>query len=290
MSFTIPLSSVEKFGRDLVRPEGVMALKDGTVWTSHGDGHCTRINYDGSQQNLGDLGGEPNGICIDRDSSVIIANIGNGKVQRLRPSGSHDVITNSMENKPLTTPNFPHVDSKGRLWFTSSTDLRRHYDATRHPVPDGRVCRVEHSKTKILAEGILFANGMALDAEEKFVYVAETMGKRVIRFELFDNGELGRPEHYGPDFGPMGHPDGIAFDAAGNLWVTLVMMNALGIITPKREFHIVLHDQQGDVVRRPTNITFGGPGLKTAYVGSLRGPYIPIFEAPEPGLPLIHQR
>ena len=65
---------------------------------------------------------------------------------------------------------------------------------------------------------------------------------------------------------------------------------ALGIITPKREFHIVLQDLQGDIVRRPTNITFGGPDMRTAYVGSLRGPFIPTFQAPEPGLPLIHQK
>ncbi len=50
MPFKIELNSVEKFGRDLVRPEGVMALKDGTVWTSHGGGHCTRIAPDGSQK------------------------------------------------------------------------------------------------------------------------------------------------------------------------------------------------------------------------------------------------
>jgi gluconolactonase len=101
---------------------------------------------------------------------------------------------------------------------------------------------------------------------------------------------VGRPENYGPDFGPQGHPDGIAFDADGNLWVTLVVMNALGIITPRREFYVVVHDQQGDLLRRPTNITFGGPGLRTAYVGSLRGPYIPTFQSPIPGLPLIHQK
>ena len=85
--FEIKLSQIQKFGRDLVRPEGVMCLKDGTVWTSHGEGHCTRIAPDGSQKNLGELGGEPNGICIDRDGSVIIANIGNGQVQRMYADG-----------------------------------------------------------------------------------------------------------------------------------------------------------------------------------------------------------
>ncbi len=288
--FEIKLGQIEKFGRDLVRPEGVMCLKDGTVWTSHGGGHCTRIAPDGSQKVLGELGGEPNGICIDRDGTVIVANIGNGQVQRLHAAGRHDVLTTTMEGRPMPTPNFPHVDSHGRIWVTNSTDLRRHPDATRHPIADGRLCRIENGETRILAEGIQFANGCTLDAEEKFVYVAETMDQRVVRYEIHDDGTVGRPENYGPQFGPMGHPDGIAFDAEGNLWVTLVVMNALGIITPRREFFVVLHDHQGDLMPRPTNITFGGPGLRTAYIGSLRGPYICTFQVPYPGLPLIHQK
>jgi sugar lactone lactonase YvrE len=290
MPLEIKLNQLEKFGRDLVRPEGVMALKDGTVWTSHGEGHCTRIASDGSQRVVGELGGEPNGICIDRDGSVIIANIGNGKVQRLFDDGRSELITDSMDGRPMPTPNFPHVDSLGRLWVTNSTTLRRHFDATRHPVPDGTLCRVENGKTRVLAEGIQFANGCTLDADEKFVYVAETMDQRVVRYPINDDGTVGRPENYGPQFGPDGHPDGIAFDAEGNLWVTLVVMNALGIITPKREFHVVVQDTEGKLLRRPTNITFGGPGLRTAYIGSLRGPYICTFRAPNPGLPLIHQR
>jgi sugar lactone lactonase YvrE len=290
MSFQVQLGEIEKFGRDLVRPEGVMALNDGTVWTSHGHGHCTRIAPDGKQENLGQLGGEPNGICINHDGSVIVANIGNGQVQRLSLDGRHAIIADSMEGRPMPTPNFPHVDSLGRIWVTNSTDLRRHYDATRHPISDGTLCRIEGGGARILAEGIRFANGVTIDAEEKYVYVAETMDQRVVRYAIHDDGTVGRPENYGPDFGPQGHPDGIAFDAGGNLWVTLVVMNALGIITPAREFHIVVHDPSGTVLRRPTNITFGGRDLRTAYVGSLRGPYIPVFHSPVPGLPLAHQR
>lgn len=290
MNIDIDLQSVSQLGHDLVRPEGVMALNDGTVWCSHGEGHCTRINPDGSQENIGQVGGTPNGICIDPAGNVIIANIGNGQVQRLHPDGLHDVVTDAMDGRPMPTPNFAHIDSQQRIWVTNSTNLRRHVDATRHPIPDGSLCVIEGGETRILAEGILFANGVCLDADEKYVYVAETMGRRVIRYLIRQDGTVGRPEHYGPDFGPHGHPDGIAFDTEGNLWVTLVMMNALGVITPDCEFHVVLHDPDGDIMPRPTNITFGGPGLRTAYIGNLKGPSLPTFQAPYPGLPLIHQR
>jgi hypothetical protein len=37
-----------------------------------------------------------------------------------------------------------------------------------------------------------------------------------------------------------------------------------------------------------TSITFGGPDLQTAYIGSLKGKQIPYFRAPAPGLPMVH--
>jgi hypothetical protein len=36
------------------------------------------------------------------------------------------------------------------------------------------------------------------------------------------------------------------------------------------------------------SVTFGGPDLQTAYIGSLKGDRIPYFRAPAPGLPMVH--
>ena len=36
------------------------------------------------------------------------------------------------------------------------------------------------------------------------------------------------------------------------------------------------------------SVTFGGPDLRTAYIGSLKGARIPCFRAPVPGLPMVH--
>ena len=36
------------------------------------------------------------------------------------------------------------------------------------------------------------------------------------------------------------------------------------------------------------SVTFCGPDLRTAYIGSLKGQRIPFFEAPCPGLPMVH--
>ena len=36
------------------------------------------------------------------------------------------------------------------------------------------------------------------------------------------------------------------------------------------------------------SITFGGPDLRTVYIGSLLGSTIPCFQSPVPGLPMVH--
>lgn len=36
------------------------------------------------------------------------------------------------------------------------------------------------------------------------------------------------------------------------------------------------------------SVTFGGPDLRTVYIGSLKGTHIPYFRAPVAGLPMVH--
>jgi NAD(P)-dependent dehydrogenase (short-subunit alcohol dehydrogenase family) len=83
---------------------------------------------------------------------------------------------------------------------------------------------------------------------------------------------------------------GIAFDEAGNLWVTFPAWNAIGYLTPRRELEIVLEDGERSVLQRPSNICFGWEERKTAFIGSLDGNEIPYFEVPYPGARLIHQK
>lgn len=289
MLIKISLDDVELFGRELQRPEGVMVARDGTVWCAHGGGGCTRIDRDGSCETLFGLGGQPNGICIDVDGSLVVANIGGGCVQRLYPDGRVEMLADSFDGRNFTTPNFPLIDSRGRLWVTNSTRRNDYKTALRKPQPDGSLCLVVDGAATEAAGDLNFANGVALDSENRFVYVAETFGRRVVRYEINGDHRLGAAEQYGPALGESGHPDGIAFDAAGNLWVTLPSMNALGVIDPDGRWSIVLDDAQGTKFMRPTNICFGGADLRTAYVGSLRGESLLRFRVPHPGLPLVHQ-
>lgn len=285
------LSKVKTIGSGLVRPEGVMAADDGTIYAADGRGQCACIEKNGKTVFSGNLGGLPNGLCLDSEGNCIVANIGNGQVQSLSPGGRHKVLMTEADGKRMGTPNFPFIDSKNRLWVSNSTDLEDLGAALQRPVPDGSIVLLEKDRPRIVSGGICFANGLTLDAEEKYLYVAETMERRILRYQIADDGSLSGREVYGPAIlGTLGYPDGIAFDEAGNLWITFPSWNAVGYLTPRQELIMVLEDPEGKIIRRPTNICFGWEGRKTAFLGSLEGTTIPYFEVPFPGMRLIHQK
>jgi sugar lactone lactonase YvrE len=286
----IDLSKIKTLGTGLVRPEGVMAADDGTVYASDGRGCCSRTPRGGQTVFFGDLGGVPNGICLDRQGNCLVANIGSGRLQSLSPQGEPKILMTEAGGKRMYTPNFPFIDSQDRIWVSNSTAHEELNAALQRVIPDGSIVLIQGAKPRIVAEGICFANGLTLDAAEKNLYVAETMKRRILRYAVAGDGSLSGPEVYGPDFlGRLGFPDGIAFDEAGNLWVTFPMANAVGYLTPRPELIMAIEDPEGLVLRRPSNICFGWEGRRTAFIGSLEGANIPCFEAPFPGMRLIHQ-
>ena len=189
----------------------------------------------------------------------------------------------------MPTPNFPFLDLQGRLWVSNSTagDLEQ---ALRQPAADGCVVLYENNRARIVADGLYFANGVAVDTEGKFLYVAETTRRVISRFVVNEDGTLSGKETYGPEpLGDLGFPDGCALDEAGNLWITFPAWGAVGYVAPDRQLHVVLEDPSMQALKRPTNICFGGKDRRTAFLGSLDGQCIPYFRVAHPGQILVHQ-
>ena len=84
--------------------------------------------------------------------------------------------------------------------------------------------------------------------------------------------------------------DGCAFDADGNLWVTLVLANRIVAIRPGGRATVVLDDPDGAVLSRPTSIAWGGQDMCDIYIGSIMTPYVLKGRSSVPGLLMVHQR
>jgi gluconolactonase len=313
--FRLDLSELTFTGHDLVRPESVLAQPNGTLWTSDGRGGITRIDPDGQQQFFGGLGGEPNGLAMDDDGTIYVANIGTGTIQKLHPDGHTEEFLTEVDGVKLTSANFVFLDSKNRLWMGFSTRETHWWPAAANPRPDGYIVLLDEKGPRIVADGLYFTNEIRLDAKEEYLYAAETMMSRISRFRVQPDGSLTDKEVFGPDgLGLAAFVDGFAFDNDGNIWVTTVLRNGVGIITSEGDYHVVFEDANepflkstidkvaaggtlepsdmaatvGKTLQLVTSVTFGGPDLRTVYVGSLGMNRLPTFRSPIPGLPMHH--
>jgi gluconolactonase len=304
----IPASAFAKVAVGIDRPEDVVVGRDGRVFASDHQCAVAEILRDGSFKRMGPKGGAPNGINMDRQGRVLIANFGiydreEGPLQRFDPAtGRHETLLAQVGGRRLTSANYPVMDRAGNIWCANSTHAETWPQAL-----DGRddgflfVLRADGS-AEIVADRLKFPNGMALSADEAFIYVAQTTGPDVMRFPILPGARLGEGERYGPvtgvlqapsapaaDPATLGYTDGIGFDADGNLWVCLPAANKVVAITPDLELVTIIHDPSGETVNHPTNITWGGDDLKDLYIGSIRAGYVLKGRSPVAGQPHVHQ-
>lgn len=280
----IDLASAVAVGRGAARQEDVAIARDGTVWLSDDRSACARVRDDGSLERIGTAGGTPNGINFDRHGRIVIANFGGptdgfGPLQRLDPwSGAVETLCGEIDGRRLFGANYPIVDSQDRIWCSHST--WGPFEAAFSGLNDGLIFRYDpDGSVHVLARDIAFANGIALDYDERHLYVCETTGCDVLRYPIAADGTLGTPQRYGPTLGlppsgveqlrsmtpeargQLGMTDGCGFDQAGNLWVTVVMKNAIVAITPEGDVVTMLSDPEGRTMRHPTNVSWGGADL-----------------------------
>jgi sugar lactone lactonase YvrE len=89
----------------------------------------------------------------------------------------------------------------------------------------------------------------------------------VYRFDLTEDGELGRREVYAEPVGRL--PDGLALDEAGNLYVACYASDEIWRIAPSREKTLLAWDHHAILLSRPTNLAWGGADADVLYVANL---------------------
>jgi len=255
----------------------------------------------------------PNGLAFANNGDILISNFGTDCLERMSRTGETEVMFDTVDGEPIGKVNFVARDSKNRIWITVSTMLHDWPKAISPNIIDGRILLYEEDKgVRIVADDVHFSNECKLDANEEYLYVVQTCGRNIARYKIGSDGSLSDKEIYGPsDHGRL--IDGIAFDAYGNLWGTHVMNDGIFAIKPDGDLHIIFDDSSpeevkklddafqaeqvdadlllsmgGEIATWCASVTFGGPDLKTVYVGSLRATNIPYFTSPVAGLPMVH--
>lgn len=261
-------ASITHVGRDLQRPECVLAERDGTIWAADARGGAMRIAADGTQQLVVPITSEganasadfetryvqsqgslPNGMAFLPNGDFIIANWGTDSVEVMTREGQVRRLFDQIDGRPLGKANFVARDRRGRVWLTVTTRMNPWTDSINARVADGYIAVIDERGVRIVAEGFMGTNEVRLDANEEWLYVVESNARRISRLRVQDDGSLTHREVHGPST-LAGFPDGFAFDSCGNLWVTLIMADQLIAITPEGEVLTLLDDGNPEATRR----------------------------------------
>ena len=275
-------------------PEGPIAMADGSViLVEIARGALSRV-WDGKVEVVCDLGGGPNGAALGPDGAVYVANNGGGAVVagvRGQPlaqggvdrvdlaTGKGERLYDKVGEHALSAPNDIVFDKQGGFWFTDfgrQTGRTRHLSGLYYAQPDG-------SEARELSFGGTGYNGVGLSPDEQVVYAAETFTGRLIAFDLAAPGEVVKGGRGGRLVGTApgrAFFDSLAVQANGDVCVASI---ADGITTMSPKGAV---SQTPLPDRMVTNICFGGPDMRDAFITMSGVGQLIKMRWPEPGLRL----
>lgn len=302
--------NIRVLATDLAFPEGPVVMPDDSVvLVEIRAQQLTRVYPDGRKEVVAKIPGGPNGAALGPDGKMYITNNGGfswvpsrgtlmphapepheyigGSIQRVDlTSGKVETLFTKCGEHNLKGPNDLVFDKQGGLWF-SELGKRRARD-----MDVGGAYYIKPDMKEITEQviGVLPANGIGLSPDEKTMYIAETPTGRLWAYNVGSPGEvvagdtIYRGERGRPICGLGGYQmfDSLAVEASGNVCVATLVSGCISVIAPDGK--LVEQVETGD--RVTTNIAFGGPELKTAYITlSGKGELI-AMDWPRGGLPL----
>jgi gluconolactonase len=297
-------------------PEGPVAMSDGSVLVVEVTrGTLTRVRPNGSKEVVAETGGGPNGAAIGPDGKAYICNNGGlkftadghpteglpdgytgGCIQRVDlSSGKVEVLYTECNGHRLRGPNDIVFDATGGFYFSDFGKVQeRQKDRTAL-----YYAKTDGSLIKEVVFPIDGPNGIGLAPGDTHLYAAQTFEGRVWQWELAGPGEIKRSESgavpllAGPGGGKLlaGLPgyqllDSMAVDGAGNVCVATLINGGITVISP--DGSSIEFVPTGDPLT--TNICFGVPDLKTAYITLTGSGKLGAIDWPRPGLKLHYTR
>ncbi|MDX1540724.1 MAG: SMP-30/gluconolactonase/LRE family protein [Geminicoccaceae bacterium] len=312
--FSVSVTDLAFVGDGLKRPECVVATERGLIHVSDARGGVTTIGADGTRSTLRAGGLDdflPNGFSLLPDGGYAVANLGpEGGAWQLAPDGTLSPLVLEVDRWRLPATNFVHHDrssGEDRFWISVSTRHIPRELAFDREIADGVIVLKDRKGVRVVKDDLGFANEIKVSPDGKHLYVNETIARRLSRFPIMNDATLGARETVA-EFRDGIFPDGFEFDAEDGIWIASVVSNRLVRVLPGGSQQVILDDSDPEAVERAerawaegklgraeidggrertlgnlASVTFGGPDLKTVYLGSLFATRIATFTSPIAG-------
>ncbi len=268
---TISLSQTSIFYNGLDHPECVAIHPDGSVWAGGEAGQIYRISKDAKRMDLvANTGGFILGIAFSPQAKwLAVCDLKHRCLWRLDPKTGHiQRFADSVGRRRFNIPNYAAFAEDGTLYLTDSGAFRKingciyQFDA-------------DHSgRGRLWHKGPFnFANGLAISPDERSLVLACTWRSAVERVAIEHDGKAGKRELYAK-LPARTLPDGVAFDAKGNLYVSCYTPSRIYKVSAaptraRRRVTLLIDDWESHTLGNPTNMAFGGPDHTDLYVANL---------------------
>ncbi len=259
----------------LDHPEGVAwSPAERAVYAGGEAGQLYRVSLaSGAVEIVADVGGLVLGVTLDGLGRVIACVPGIGALVVFDGARPHRLLS-SVEGRSLVTPNYAAFGKEGSLFFTDSGTWEAH---------DGRLLVISpDGETSVLSTVLnRFPNGCAVTDDGRWLWVVESLGPTVSRFDLRDGGppELMLRLH--------GHvPDGLAFTEDGGVLISCYRPDRIYHLDTSGALHVVAQDPHGTLLAAPTNVCFVGQDLDQVVSANLGRWHLTLLELGLRGSPL----
>jgi gluconolactonase len=236
----------------LDHPEGLCVDPlDGAIWCGGEGGQLYRIEPDGSRtQMVAGTGGFILGVTLDTRSRLLyLCDLHHRVVWVMDTAGNVAARWTGTDGaETLQLPNFAVIDAARDCLYVSDTRRAGGPGVWRFRLADG------HSELW-MAERCRSANGLALAPDGQSLYLVESHLPGISRIPIRLDGTAGPKELFLPL--PDDEPDGLAFDAAGDLWIAVY--NPTRIYRCRlsdRRLELVVEDSTTDWLHHATNLAF----------------------------------
>ncbi len=212
-------------------PEDVAGGPEGLIYAATADGAIIRLRPDGyGVEVFAETGGRPLGIEFDPAGNLIVANAYLG-IQKVSREGTVELLVNTFEGERIEYANDLAVAANGKIYFSdasskfSANKSGGSYEASLLDILEhgghGRIFEFDPAtgSTVVIADGLNFANGVAISDDQQFLLFNETAHYRVWRYWLA-GPRAGQSEIVIDNL--PGFPDNINNGRNGKFWIGLV--------------------------------------------------------------------